>query len=44
MYYYRSITIYLDTPNLFPETNSGNTGCGELTSFLEYEMPYEKGS
>jgi hypothetical protein len=21
-----------------------NTGCGKLTSFFEYEMPYEKGS
>jgi hypothetical protein len=20
-----------------------NTGCGKLTSFFEYEMPYEKG-
>jgi hypothetical protein len=23
---------------------SHNTGCGKLTSFFEYEMPYEKGS
>jgi hypothetical protein len=22
----------------------GNTGCGKLTSFFEYEMPYEEGS
>jgi hypothetical protein len=21
-----------------------STGCGKLTSFFEYEMPYEKGS
>jgi hypothetical protein len=21
-----------------------HTGCGKLTSFFEYEMPYEKGS
>jgi hypothetical protein len=21
-----------------------NTGCGKLTTFFEYEMPYEKGS
>jgi hypothetical protein len=21
----------------------GDTGCGKLTSFFEYEMPYEKG-
>jgi hypothetical protein len=23
---------------------SPSTGCGKLTSFFEYEMPYEKGS
>jgi hypothetical protein len=24
--------------------SQANTGCGKLTSFFEYEMPFEKGS
>jgi hypothetical protein len=33
---YRYIILSLRT--------EANTGCGKLTSFFEYEMPYEKGS
>jgi hypothetical protein len=29
---------------MWSDLATANTGCGKLTSFFEYEMPYEKGS
>jgi hypothetical protein len=39
--------VFLDIMILYDNVNMDildYTGCGKLTSFFEYEMPYEKGS
>jgi hypothetical protein len=39
-----TVLILTKTNNELYQCGRYNTGCGKLTFFFEYEMPYKKGS